>query len=293
MQDIDLRCVILNYQGYEMTSRCIQALIQSGLEATRMILVDNGSAGDDASKLGGKFPDISVIALERNVGFSAGMNAGIRHALRMGCDYVLLLNNDTLMSPEALKELRTAASKRPDAWILVPNQAFHSSLLRPSRSSKTVQAEVRTVIRAAAFCWLVRTTAFKVVGLFDEQFFFGREDLDYSRRLTRFGHPILEVQQALVYHKSQGSDSAEENIRELRAYHMARGCGLYLSKHFRGLSLLYQGLATVPLLLRDILAMQVSYGLGTRWISLTLVGFVHGLGFKTDGGRHRHPPTGI
>jgi GT2 family glycosyltransferase len=85
-----------------------------------VVVVDNGSVDGSPADLCSEFPDVELIALERNMGLSEGYNAGLRWALTRGHDYALLLNNDVILRPDVLRLLVDAAERHPDAGLVSP-----------------------------------------------------------------------------------------------------------------------------------------------------------------------------
>ena len=95
--------IILNWNGYIDTIDCIESLKKITYPNHRIIVVDNASSGDDVRILKDKYDDyINIVANDKNYGFPEGCNFGIRHAFEKGTDYILLLNNDTIVDPEFL-----------------------------------------------------------------------------------------------------------------------------------------------------------------------------------------------
>src|SRR5678816_3362870 len=80
-----------------MTEQCIHSLLAMEGDSFSIMVVDNGSRDGSVEYLRSHFPQIRVIAISRNIGFAAGCNIGIRQGLTDGVDYVLLVNNDTIV----------------------------------------------------------------------------------------------------------------------------------------------------------------------------------------------------
>src|SRR5689334_18485539 len=110
--------VILTYNGLEDTRKCLSTVakaVQQTPEANiTPLLVDNGSTDGTASIVAEEFPWCPILRIEDNNGPSAGNNRGIEHALANGADWVMLLNNDTLVRPELATTLVAAAQANPD-----------------------------------------------------------------------------------------------------------------------------------------------------------------------------------
>ena len=100
--------VISNYNGWQDTLVCLESLQKMTFRDFEIILIDDASPNDSVAQLQGKLPPNTVfLPQEKNVGFAAANNIGMRRALADGCDYALLLNNDTSVHPDFLL---TAAS---------------------------------------------------------------------------------------------------------------------------------------------------------------------------------------
>src|SRR6266702_2933074 len=111
MKHISVTIIILNWNGVHNTRKCLDSLLQIKNTAYRVIVIDNGSKLDEASILekeyGGK---IKVYPLTHNLGFTGGMNYGIKIARKDNPDYYLLLNNDTEVKKNFLKNIIYTAS---------------------------------------------------------------------------------------------------------------------------------------------------------------------------------------
>lgn len=218
-----------------MTAECIRSLFAMKADDYQILVVDNGSRDGSVDYLRNEFPQITVFPQERNLGFAAGCNVGMRHALEEGFEYVLLINNDTVVDPAFLSALVDEAQRTPDAAILSPKIYFFDA---PDRfwwaggafslwvgiarhvGRKQVDAgqfDLPGPIDWATGCaLLVKCEALRQVGLFDERLFGNGEDLDISLRMRRVGYRIWFVPQAKIWHK-EGVDyrkNAGEHVRK-------------------------------------------------------------------------------
>ena len=100
--------VILNWNGRHFLETFLPSVIANST-AAEVIIADNGSSDDSVSYLEKNFPSVRIIRLEKNLGFTGGVNAGIRHAMAQGADYVWLMNGDAETNPDVLQRLVTAA----------------------------------------------------------------------------------------------------------------------------------------------------------------------------------------
>src|SRR4030042_5743937 len=106
--------VIVNWNNFNDTAACVESLKKVTYPNREIIVVDNGSQGDDVNLLRQGFGDsIRLIANGKNRGFAGGCNIGIRDALSRGAEYFALLNNDTVVAPDFLEAVvRVAESDK-------------------------------------------------------------------------------------------------------------------------------------------------------------------------------------
>jgi len=218
-----------------MTAECVRSLIAMKGDDYEILIVDNGSRDGSVDYLRNEFPQITLFPQERNLGFAAGCNVGMRHALAEGFEYVLLINNDTVVDQPFLSALLDEAQRIPDAAILSPKIYWYDSPDRfwwaggafslwvgiarhvGRKQVDTGQFDSPGPIDWATGCaLLIRCDALRQVGLFDERLFGNGEDLDLSLRMRRVGYRIWFVPQARIWHK-EGVDyrkNAGEHVRK-------------------------------------------------------------------------------
>ncbi len=241
--------VILNWNRREDTLASLASLAKLDYPDLRRLLVDNGSSDGTPEAVRQQFPDVEVIINERNMGFAAGCNIGIRRALERGADCIFLLNNDTLVDPAALKHL--VALVGPDVGIVSPKVYFAADPCRiwtvgGMRHPLTIEKmdnghgqmdvgqwnDVLERDYVVGCALLLSRPLLTEVGLFDERFFMYYEDSDLSIRARQAGFKLLLSPKARIWHKvatsSGGSDSPNER------YWMARSSVLFFRKHVRG-----------------------------------------------------------
>ena len=102
--DKKIAVIIINWKKYDLTLNCIDSVLKSSYKNFKIILIDNESQNrfsDEINKSG----NIHIIKNEKNVGFAHANNQGIKYSLINGFDYVLLLNNDTLIKNDLIDSL--------------------------------------------------------------------------------------------------------------------------------------------------------------------------------------------
>jgi GT2 family glycosyltransferase len=119
-----VKIVVLNYDGGAMTEACLDSLCQLDWPADRyrVVLIDNGSVDGLARRIPVRYPDVLVVESIENLGFAGGCNLGIRTG--PDADYVALLNNDALASPDWLGPLAGVLEAEPDLGAACPKMLF-------------------------------------------------------------------------------------------------------------------------------------------------------------------------
>ncbi len=246
--------VVPNWNGREDTTALLRSLADERAPAgwrIQVLVVDNGSTDGSVAALSGAFPDVELLALPENRRFAGGSNAGIAHALERGADAVMLLNNDTLVTPGLTAALLQALAQRPGAaaapLILFadpPDRIWYGggrcSVAWAHTSHRGMGARFTGQYRATettgyltGCCLVAPRAVWQRVGLLDERYFFYGEDADWSLRARAAGHPLLFVPAARIRHKvsaSAGLDSPWKFDRALRANWML------FTTHARGLA---------------------------------------------------------
>lgn len=217
--------VVLNWNNYEDTKKCLESLRRATYSNLKIIVVDNGSADESGKRLRQEFTQHPFVFNKGNLGFSRGCNPGIRVALEdKDCAYVLLLNNDALVPPGFLEKAIQRAEG--DSRVgLVGGKVLHSpeSKVISYAGGHIDRWRGRVVIRGfnekdrgqydeacevgfvtGAFM-LIKREVLDKVGLLPEEYFFGVEEWDYSLQAQRAGYKLYYVPEFVAYHTGDGS----------------------------------------------------------------------------------------
>ncbi|HUF54170.1 MAG TPA: glycosyltransferase family 2 protein [Dehalococcoidia bacterium] len=228
-QPPNVTIVILNWNGLADTRECLHSLQAVRYGAMRVLVVDNGSRRDEASDLESEFGSfIEVMRLPRNVGFAGGANAGMRKALANGTEYVVLLNNDTIVAPTFLEALVDAANERPDLAAACPRTNFYDnpSVIYSTGGEVSIWRAVATQVGrgeadngkynaierrgyADGVCMLIPASALEKVGLLDEQYFAYWEETDWCVRAREHGLYCYYVPLSRIWHKAARSQNPD------------------------------------------------------------------------------------
>jgi GT2 family glycosyltransferase len=244
--------VVLNWNGRDMTVDCLHSLLALSDVQFRITVVDNGSSDNSTEAIRQQFPDVQIIANKHNLGFAAGCNVGMEQALtEQGCDYILLVNNDTILDTGLLAELVREADQNPKIAICSPKIFYYdpSDLLwwaggtyslwtgmavhTGRRQKDEGQYDgVRDLDWATGCVMLLRVKALREVGLFDAKIFANSEDVDLSLRVREAGYLIRYIPTALVWHR-EGVDLRKNVGERLRFFMFMRNTLWVMHKHAR------------------------------------------------------------
>jgi GT2 family glycosyltransferase len=213
----------------------------------RIVIIDNGSADGSETILRDRFPTLEIIQSGANLGFAAGNNVGIRHALESGADYVWLLNNDAVADPRALSMLVEAMESHPSAGIAGSKIYYHDDpkkiwcaggawtkgrlklRQRGAYQQDEGQFEGLCTVGSVSGCsMLVRTNCIKKIGLMDESYFLYWEDTDWCAQASESDYSILFVPASQVWHKVSTTVKAHS---ELQYYYLTRNGLRFCLKH--------------------------------------------------------------
>ena len=257
--------IVLNWNGWRDTLRCLESLFTSTQQSLHVVLIDNGS-NDDSTKHLATFGagvagesrqtphhDVSMefLRLDRNVGFTGGVNAGLRRSLDLGAQYAFLLNNDATVEPDCISVLVEAASRRTDVGLVGPmiSRADDKACIWSSGMSVTwrhagVVAHCgeaddgrfhgRRLVQGLSACaLLVKRGVIERVGLLDERYFAYYEDLDWCLRARAAGFRCLFAGDARVTHAVSASTNrgAGRSQSALANYYGARNALLFTMSH--------------------------------------------------------------
>ena len=229
-----MTAIVLNHRHDEDTLRCVAALAQSDHPRLSMIVVDNGSGPDAVARLvEGLEPTTSLILSPENIGYAAGNNLAIERALRLGADFVWLVNPDVVVTPETLPVLIGAAGARPAAGIIGcqileggsrPSRVlFNGGFVDWERGGAALHRNSGDVFDESAdpgpvfdvdyvtgAAMLVRAGVFRSVGLIPEEYFLYFEETDFNLRATRAGWEVVVAPAAVAWHFKRSTGKLPE-----------------------------------------------------------------------------------
>jgi len=241
--------VTVNYNSLENTLQTLTSLAQMTYPRFEILLVDNGSTDGSLEAIHQAFPGVALITNETNLGFAGGFNVGLQRGIDQGVDFILAINNDTIVAPDMLSLLVEACApgigavgpviyyydQRERVW----SAGFHRhpitlEMTGGQRHRVALGGQDRSpfpVDYLLGCAMLFSREALVATGLFDSRFYLYYEDLDLSLRLQQEGDCLLTVPAARMWHKVAGSSGLGSPVR---TYHLARSSILFFRKHGRG-----------------------------------------------------------
>lgn len=224
--------IVLNYRTPALTERAIASLKASALPPHDIIAIDNDS-GDGSEERLRQHAGVSVVQTGSNLGFTGGMNAGIRIALRSAADLIFLVNSDVTLDRRCLSLLTTALrspihglagpmiltgrnfSRIQSAGISYSRRTGWYRLLSSGKKARREDepATVRTVDALSGCALLVKRSVFERIGLLEDAFFFSFEDLDLCLRARESGFHSVHVSHAIARHEGSRSIGSRSPAR--------------------------------------------------------------------------------
>ena len=251
--------VIVSYNVRHYLAQCLDS-VQKALKGIdgEVFVVDNDSQDDTMTVLPPQYPWVSFIANRENVGFARANNLAIRQSTGQ---YVLLLNPDTTVAEQTLREALQFMDEHPKAggagvmmhnedgtvapesrraiptpWVSALKMLGFTSRYYMSRLPWDVPGQIEVI--SGAFC-LLRREALNQIGLLDEDFFMYGEDIDLSYRLLKGGWENWYLPLPIVHFK--GKSTRKSDYRYVHIFYQAML--IFFRKHYNHLSIFY----TVPI----------------------------------------------
>ncbi|MCI1778608.1 MAG: glycosyltransferase family 2 protein [Bacteroidales bacterium] len=263
---MDISFITINYNGYEDTHELLSSIYSNVRSVSyEVIVVDNASENkEEIASLKRDFPEATCIRSEKNLGFAGGNNRGID---KSSGNFVMLINNDTLVNEDHFNELLDRFRNNPGTGAISPKIVFYSPsgfiqfagyrplskiTLRNSSigymepdDGRYNDAHITPYCHGAAM--IVPRNVIEKAGKMSETFFLYYEEIDWSTTISEHGYSLWYDPIQTIIHKesrSAGNDSP------LKTFYMTRNRLLYAYRHLGGkymmLSIIYQIFASMP-----------------------------------------------
>lgn len=237
-----ITAVVLNWNNWKTTSNCINSLLKSGHNDLSIIVVDNASEDDSIKQLKKIYPDIKYLINSENTGFACGSNVGIKNAIDSGATHILLINNDVIVNVEFLTDAVRCLECDENIYAVTgkilmgspPRYIWQAGgyidMFRIQGVSRgygeldvnQYDQECYTEWASGAFS-LFPIRTFEKFGFLPEEYFFGQEEWDYSKKIINGGKFIKYLPTFSCIHNA--GNSYKKNHPILLVY------GCYLNKN--------------------------------------------------------------
>ena len=247
-QEFKLSIITVNYNGLKDTCELIDSIPFN--DDMEVIVVDNASTNDEASIIQEKYPQVTVIKSDKNLGFAGGNNLGIKAAHGK---YIFLLNNDTILQPQTsdIRHLIDRLESSPEIGVVCPKIRFawdnnpiqytgFTPLSKITVRNKSIgfgeedkgQYDIpHSTPYAHGAAMMIKREVIDRVGLMPECYFLYYEELDWSMMISHAGYGIWYEPACTIYHKE--SRTTGQNS-PLRTYYITRNRLLLVKRNWKG-----------------------------------------------------------
>ncbi|MBR4109664.1 MAG: glycosyltransferase family 2 protein [Oscillospiraceae bacterium] len=257
--------IILNYNGWQDTLDCVQSVQHSNYSDTNIVVVDNASTDGSFDILKQELSsDVILLHSDKNIGYAGGNNIGIRYAVEQGAEYLCILNNDTVIAPDAFTKCIDLLDRDPSIGFTGPlvmefdresvqstggniyiqkgNVTLNNNGKRPSELPQEVPCDY-----IGGACILLRASLLEEIGVIPEAYFLFFEETEWCYRAQLAGYRNVCLTDAQVRHKGSASIDV---INGLHAYLMERNRVAFVKRNINSkarylLYLMYQFVKTV------------------------------------------------
>jgi GT2 family glycosyltransferase len=199
-------------------------LDRSSYSNVAIIVLDNASTDGSSTAILGAHPHVRVLGLTDNCGYAGNNNVGIAAALESGAEWVLVLNEDTVLSEDCVARLVAAGAPDSRIGIIGPTVYHHdepdviqsaggrlgrdwsSYHLNQNTRDLGLLAESRAVDWISGCAIMVRRAVIEQVGMIDARYFYFWEETEWCLRASRAGWRIVHVPAAKLWHKGVRRD---------------------------------------------------------------------------------------
>ena len=221
--------VIVCFRSSSVIEKCLESISSN----CKVIIVENSNDIFIKNNLEKKFSNVQVLISGDNIGYGRANNLGIS---MVKTKYVFILNPDTYLEKNTLKELSYVTNVLNDNFSILSPEIFNNKLLKLDNN------EIKDFIEAdfvKGFAMLLNLSKINFDKVFDENFFLFLEEIDLCKRVKDIGGKIYIACKSKVHHYSKKSSGDEFHLELCRNWHWMWSLYYYNLKHF-GLLVAYK-----------------------------------------------------
>ena len=227
--------VVVTFNRREIVLECLSSLFSGTRRPDEVIVVDNGSSDGTADAIRARYPKVRLLSMGENLGPAGGFNRGMRAALQLDCDWIMVLGDDVFLEADTLRSLLQVAAGADGTVAMVapvvpgnpPRIWRHWAISLPVVPSHPGQSvppiEVDMVVYNAP---LIRADVVRQLGGPREDYVVTWWEWEYGLRLRQRGYRILILPDARVRHLALGSAALGPSSRVLAPWY-----GYYLARN--------------------------------------------------------------
>tara|TARA_B100000963_G_C22638011_1_gene678649 strand:+ start:1588 stop:2514 length:927 start_codon:yes stop_codon:yes gene_type:complete len=304
-----LLVLVINYNNAEETLRCLDSISLCD-EDVHIRLVDNGSNAEDIGHLKNsirKHLNLELTESKVNLGFSGGVNLGLHECHIQNYEYILLLNNDATVEPDALRLLTRALDENPEIGGVNPaifdsrgpegkvwfgGGVLHqwAGLVSHNRKLPSVENDEFDRVRVIpngylnGCCLLIRRTILENLNGLDENLFMYGDDVDLSYRMREKGWKLGFVPTAIAHHNvSASTGQSEVRFNSFRAYYDSRNWILIQRKRgYKGIIPIISQILIITPYHIVLMISEKTWGSITWYIRGLIDGLMNRVGRRTE-----------
>lgn len=240
--------LILNYNGKYLLDDSISSYLKNTYSNFSVCVIDNGSNDNTEEYVKKKYPEVFLLRLEKNLGYSGGLNEGLKYAFsNQAADYALITNNDVLVDDKVIESLVNTAETKPEIGFVTgkvyyfdkPNtlqtvgKAEHPLLwngehIGNGEIDKGQYEDISERCFTDDIFTLVKKSLYEKIGGYDTLFQFQSEEFDWQARAKEAGYKIYYTPYAKIWHKDSMTIG---KVSAFKAYYDARNPLLVILKH--------------------------------------------------------------
>lgn len=229
----ELAIILLNYNNVDDTLECVKSIEKNYSNECTIVVVDNKSTDNSKELLIKNKDRYKLILNDVNNGFAHGNNIGIQWALSEGFEYVMLLNNDTLVTKESIEKMMKSIKDNKNIGIVSPRIMYypdkesiwfdggkinwlkfiveHKNMNKNIKDIQESNENEEVVDFITGCCMLIRSDVINSVGYLPEEYFMYYEDVDYCIKIKDAGYDLLSIKDSIIYHKVSSSSGGEDS----------------------------------------------------------------------------------